>query len=151
MTANLPKKGELEIQQSKLTAVDNQYPHRDYEISVTLPEFTCLCPITGYPDFATIQVKYIPDGQVIELKSLKLYIWSYRDQGAFHEAVTNRILDDLARATRPRYMRLEARFNVRGGIFTTVVAEHRRRGWRPPPPLMLDSLPAANSRTTHGA
>ena len=124
MTVNLPKKGELEIQQSKLAAVDNQYPHRDYEISVTLPEFTCLCPITGYPDFATIQVKYIPDGQVIELKSLKLYINRYRDQSHFHEAVTNKILDDLVACCRPRWMEVVGDFNVRGNVKTVVRAEH---------------------------
>ena len=124
MTANLPKKGELEIQQSRLTAVDNQYPHRDYEISVTLPEFTCLCPITGYPDFATIQVKYIPDRQIIELKSLKLYINQYRDQSHFHEAVTNKILDDLVVCCQPRWMEVVGDFNVRGNVKTVVRAEH---------------------------
>src|SRR5690606_13017507 len=85
----------------------------------------------GQPDFATLKLEYVPDRLCVELKSLKLYIWSYRDEGAFHEAVTNRILDDLVAATRPRYLRLEARFNVRGGIWTTVVAEHRKRGRRP--------------------
>jgi len=95
-----------------------------------IPEFTCLCPMTGQPDFATLVLDYVPDALCVELRSLKLYVWSYRDQGAFHEAVTNKILDDLARATRPRLMRLEARFNVRGGIYTTVIAEHRKRGWR---------------------
>ena len=113
-----------------------------------IPEFTCLCPVTGQPDYAILLLDYVPDRSCVELKSLKLYVWSYRDQGAFHEAVTNRILDDLARATRPRYMRLEARFNVRGGIFTTVVAEHRRRGWRPPASVALDALPAADPRAT---
>lgn len=111
-----------------------------------IPEFTCLCPVTGQPDFAFLLLDYVPDRRCVELKSLKLYVWSYRDLGAFHEAVTNRILDDLARATRPRFMRLEARFNVRGGIFTSVVAEHRRRGWRPLPPVALDTLPAADPR-----
>ena len=95
-----------------------------------IPVFTCLCPKTGQPDFATLHLEYVPDAKCVELKSLKLYIWSYRDEGAFHEAVTNKILDDLVRATRPRYMRLEARFNVRGGIHTTVVAEHRKEGWQ---------------------
>ena len=95
-----------------------------------IPEFTCVCPMTGQPDFATLLLDYVPHRRCVELKSLKLYIWSYRDEGAFHEAVTNRILHDLARATRQRYMRLEARFNVRGGIHTSVVAEHRKRGWR---------------------
>ena len=87
-------------------------------------------PRTGQPDFATLELEYVPDASCVELKSLKLYIWSYRNEGAFHEAVTNRILDDLVRATRPRFMRLTARFNVRGGIATSVVAEHRKRGWK---------------------
>ena len=95
-----------------------------------IPEFTCVCPMTGQPDFATLTLDYVADRLCVELKSLKQYIWSYRDEGAFHEAVTNRILDDLVRATRPRYMRLTARFNVRGGIATAVVAEHRKRGWK---------------------
>lgn len=97
--------------------------------------------MTGQPDFATLVLDYIPDKICVELKSLKLYVWSYREQGAFHEAVTNRILDDLVTATKPRFMRLAARFNVRGGIFTTIVAEHRKRGWRSPPYVALDALP----------
>ena len=105
-----------------------------------IPEFTCLCPKTGQPDFATIELDYIPDRKCVELKSLKLYMWSYRDEGAFHEAVTNRILDDLAAATKPRYMRLTARFYVRGGIFTTVVAETRKRGWRMGEKIDLDAM-----------
>jgi len=100
-----------------------------------IPEFTCLCPMTGQPDFATLVLDYVPERLCVELKALKLYVWSFRDEGAFHEAVTNRILDDLVRATKPRYMRLEARFNVRGGIYTTVVAEHRKKGWRGEPAL----------------
>ena len=95
-----------------------------------IPEFTCLCPMTGQPDFATLVLDYVPDRLCVELKSLKLYVWSYRDEGAFHEAATNKILDDLVSATKPRYMRLEARFNVRGGIYTSVIAEHRKKGWR---------------------
>ena len=95
-----------------------------------IPEFTCVCPMTGQPDFATLVLDYVPDKLCVELKSLKLYIWSYRDQGTFHEAVANKILDDLVRATQPRLMHLEARFNVRGGIYTTVIAEHRKKGWR---------------------
>ena len=110
---------------------DNPSPGRDYLIHMEIPEFTCLCPLTGQPDFARLGLDYIPDQKCLELKSLKLYIWSYRNQGAFHEAVTNRMLDDLARAARPRFMRLRAQFNVRGGIFTTVVAEHRKKGWKP--------------------
>ena len=94
-----------------------------------IPEFTCLCPKTGQPDFATLVLDYVPDKRCLELKSLKLYVWSYRDKGAFHEAVTNRILDDLLTALAPRFIRLTARFYVRGGIFTSVVAEHAKRGW----------------------
>jgi len=109
----------------------NPSPGRDYLIHMEVPEFTCLCPKTGQPDFARLILDYIPDRTCVELKSLKLYFWSYRNEGAFHEAVTNGILDDLAAATRPRYMRLTARFYVRGGIFTTVVAEHRKKGWKP--------------------
>jgi len=115
----------------------NPNPGRDFRIHMDIPEFTCLCPMTGQPDFATLQLDYVPDRKCVELKSLKLYVWSFRDQGAYHEAVTNRILDDLVAATRPRWMRLSARFNVRGGIFTTVVAEHRRKGWKPEAPLEL--------------
>ena len=96
-----------------------------------IPEFTCLCPKTGQPDFATLFLDYIPDKICVELKSLKLYVGSYRNQGAFHEAVTNRMLDDLVKATQPRFMRLTARFYVRGGIFTTVAAEHGKKGWKP--------------------
>ena len=114
----------------RLQTFANPAPERDYRIRMEIPEFTCVCPMTGQPDFATLSLEYIPDRACVELKSLKLYIWSYRDQGAFHEAVTNRILDDLVRATRPRYLRLEARFNVRGGIHTSVVAEHRKKGWQ---------------------
>jgi 7-cyano-7-deazaguanine reductase len=129
-----------------LQTFPNPTPGRDYRIHVEIPEFTCLCPVTGQPDFAVLALDYVPDRACVELKSLKLYIWSYRDQGAFHEAVTNRILDDLARALRPRYMRLTARFNVRGGLFTTVVVEHRKPGWRPPQPVQLDALPDAEPR-----
>ena len=93
-----------------------------------IPEFTCLCPKTGQPDFATLTLDYVPEKRCVELKSLKLYVWSFRNEGAFHEAVTNRILDDLVAATEPRYMKLTARFFVRGGIFTTVVAQHVKRG-----------------------
>jgi 7-cyano-7-deazaguanine reductase len=102
---------------------------RDYTISIEVPEFTCLCPKTGQPDFATLELEYVPDKLCIELKSLKLYVWSFRNQGAFHEAVTNEILDDLVAAVAPRFMRLTAQFNVRGGLYTTVHAEHRSPGW----------------------
>jgi 7-cyano-7-deazaguanine reductase len=125
---------------SKLQTFPNPVPARDYRIHMEIPEFSCLCPMTGQPDFATLQVDYVPDRKCVELKSLKLYVWSYRDQGAYHEAVTNRIVDDLAAAMQPRYLRLTARFNVRGGIFTTVVAEYRKRGWRPSPRVDLESI-----------
>jgi 7-cyano-7-deazaguanine reductase len=114
----------------RLQTFPNPAPERDYRIHMEIPEFTCVCPMTGQPDFATLVLDYIPDRACVELKSLKLYIWSYRSEGAFHEAVTNRILEDLAKATKPRYMRLEAKFNVRGGIYTSVVAEHRKKGWK---------------------
>ena len=130
---------------AELDTVPNPTPRRDYRIHMEIPEFTCLCPKTGQPDFATLYLDYVPDRMCVELKSLKLYVWSYRNQGAFHEAVTNRMLDDLAAATRPRFMRLTAKFFVRGGIFTTVVAEHRKKGWRPQATVSLDSLPAQRS------
>lgn len=107
----------------------NPAPQRDYTIRIAIPEFSCLCPKTGQPDFAHLDLEYVPDQACIELKSLKLYIWSFRDQGAFHEAVTNRILDDIVLACRPRYARLTAKFNVRGGTYPTVVVEHRAPGW----------------------
>ena len=116
----------------RLETFKNPAPERDYRIHMEMPEFTCLCPMTGQPDFATLVLDYVPDRKCVELKSLKLYVWSFRSEGHFHEAVTNRILDDLVRATRPRYMRLEAKFNVRGGIYTTVIAEHAKRGFRKP-------------------
>ena len=122
---------------SGLELFDNPNPERDYCIQVRIPEFTCLCPKTGQPDFATLFLDYVPDQCCIELKSLKIYIWSYRDQGAVHEAVTNRILDDLATACRPRYMRVKAQFNVRGGLYTNVVAEHRKPGWEAAPAAAL--------------
>jgi 7-cyano-7-deazaguanine reductase len=120
-----------------LETFDNPRPERDFVIRIRMPEFTCLCPKTGQPDFATLFLEYVPDARCVELKSLKLYVWSFRDQGAFHEAVTNEILDDLVRATAPRFMRLTARFNVRGGIYTHVVAEHRAEGWAPAEPVAL--------------
>jgi len=114
----------------QLQTFPNPTPRRDYRIHMEIPEFTCLCPKTGQPDFAALTLDYVPDRLCVELKSLKLYIWSYRNEGAFHEADTNRILDDLVRATKPRHMQLTARFNVRGGIYTTVFAQHTRRGWK---------------------
>jgi 7-cyano-7-deazaguanine reductase len=121
----------------ELATFANPAPDRDYTIRMSIPEFTCLCPMTGQPDFATLELEYVPDALCVELKSLKLYIWSFRDRGAFHEAVTNEILDHLAASVTPRFMRLTARFNVRGGIYTAVVAERRQRGWAPAPPVAL--------------
>jgi 7-cyano-7-deazaguanine reductase len=121
----------------ELETFDNPQPERDYTIRINIPEFTCLCPKTGQPDFAEMTLEYVPDKRCVELKALKMYIWSFRDQGAFHEAVTNEILQDLVNATQPRYMRLTAEFNVRGGIYTTVVADHRAEGWQSPAPITL--------------
>ncbi len=126
-----------------LDTFPNPHPGRDYLIEIEMPEFTCLCPKTGQPDFATLTLEYVPDLKCVELKSLKLYIWSFRDEGHFHEDVTNRILSDLVAATNPRYMRLKARFNVRGGIYTTVTAEHRQSGWTPPPLGLARETPGA--------
>jgi 7-cyano-7-deazaguanine reductase len=120
-----------------LETFPNPQPERDYAIRIRVPEFTCLCPKTGQPDFAELTLEYVPAGLCVELKSLKLYVWSYRDEGAFHEAVTNRILEDLVAVVAPRFMRLTADFNVRGGIYTTVVCEHRAEGWRIPEPVQL--------------
>jgi len=129
-----------------LETFDNPNPERDYHIHMEIPEFTCLCPKTGQPDFATLTLDYIADRQCVELKSLKMYVWSFRNEGAFHEAVTNRILNDLVAATQPRFMRLTAKFYVRGGIFTNVVAEHRKPGWEPQPRVDLTAF-EANSNT----
>lgn len=122
---------------SALETFPNPSPERDYTIRMSIPEFTCLCPKTGQPDFATLELEYVPDAACVELKSLKLYIWSFRDRGAFHEAVTNEILGHLVAATQPRFMRLTARFNVRGGIYTTVVAQHQKPGWKAVPAIDL--------------
>lgn len=118
-----------------LTSIEtfpNPKPDADYTIRMTMPEFTCLCPKTGQPDFAVLELEYVADQRCVELKSLKQYIWSFRDRGAFHEAVTNEIADHLAEATDPRFMRLTAKFNVRGGIYTTIVATRGQKGWQPP-------------------
>ena len=122
---------------TQLETFANPAPERDYTIRMRLPEFTCLCPKTGQPDFATLRLEYVPDRSCVELKSLKLYLWSFRDRGAFHEAVTNEIAAQLAAAVVPRFLRLTAEFNVRGGIYTTVIAEHRQSGWSPPAPVAL--------------
>ncbi len=123
--------------EKSLETFANPAPDRDYTIRMSLPEFTCLCPRTGQPDFATLELEYVPDRLCVELKSLKLYLWSFRDRGAFHEAVSNEIASDLGAALSPRFLRLTARFNVRGGITTTIVVERRRPGWEPGSPVHL--------------
>ena len=120
-----------------LETFPNPQPERQYTIRMRIPEFTCLCPKTGQPDFAELHLEYVPDQTCVELKSLKLYVWSFRNEGAFHEAVTNRMLDDLVAATAPRFMRLTAEFGVRGGIWTNVIAEHRAPGWTAAPKVEL--------------
>jgi 7-cyano-7-deazaguanine reductase len=120
-----------------LETFPNPSPETDYTIRIRIPEFTCLCPKTGQPDFAEILIEYVPDARCIELKSLKLYMWSFRDEGAFHEAVTNRMMRELRDRLDPRFLRVAADFNVRGGIYTTVVAEHRRPGWTAAPRVEL--------------
>ncbi len=128
----------MSTQASKaLDTFDNPNPERDYTIHIDTPEFTCLCPLTGQPDFATIEISYVPDLLCLELKALKLYFWSYRDEGAFHEAVTNQILSDLVAAINPRFMRVNADFNVRGGVYTRIVVEHRAADWLAPQPVEL--------------
>lgn len=120
-----------------LETFSNPQSERDYTIRFDIPEFTCLCPKTGQPDFATIKIEYVPAKLCVELKSLKLYMWSFRDEGAFHEAITNRILEDLVQAISPNFMRVRAEFYVRGGIYTTVVAEHRNEAWIAPEVINL--------------
>ena len=120
-----------------LETFTNPQPGRNYTIRIEVPEFTCLCPKTGQPDFATIIIEYVPDQTCVELKALKLYMWTFRERGAFHEAVTNEILDDLVKATAPNFMRIRAEFNVRGGIYTTVIAEHRNPEWNIPEQVNL--------------
>ena len=119
-------------QTSKVLEVfPNPKPSRDYTIHIESPEFTCLCPKTGQPDFATLKLEYIPDAFCVELKSWKIYLWSYRNEGGFHEDLTNKILDDLVEALNPRYICLTADFNVRGGIYTTITAKHHGPDWSP--------------------
>ena len=138
---NITLLGNLSAQPSKaLEAFPNPNTHRDFHIHMEIPEFTCLCPKTGQPDFAVINLDYIPDQQCVELKSLKLYIVSFRNEGCFHEAVTNRILDDLVAAIQPKFMRVTAKFYVRGGIFTTIITEHRQLGWQPLPHVDLKQI-----------
>ncbi|MEM7563248.1 MAG: preQ(1) synthase [Pseudomonadota bacterium] len=120
-----------------LDTFENPNPERDYTIHIDTPEFTCLCPLTGQPDFASIDIEYVPDQRCLELKSLKLYFWSYRDEGAFHEAVTNQMLSDMVAAISPRFMRINAEFNVRGGVYTRIVVEHRADNWVAPEKVEL--------------
>ncbi len=122
---------------TQLETFPNPKPEIDYTIRMSIPEFNCLCPKTGQPDFATLQLEYVPDARCVELKSLKSYVWSFRDRGAFHEAVTNEIADALAAVTTPRFMKLTAVFNVRGGIYTTIVATRRQSNWTPEPTIEL--------------
>ena len=122
---------------TELETFPNPAPQNDYTIRITMPEFTCLCPKTGQPDFATLKLEYVPDQQCLELKALKLYIWSFRDRGCFHEAVTNEIMGQMVAATTPRFLRLTAEFYVRGGVYTTVVAQLRAAGWTPPSEVVL--------------
>jgi 7-cyano-7-deazaguanine reductase len=121
----------------ELHVFPNPAPERDYVIRFEVPEFTCNCPLTGQPDFAQFTIEMVADELCIELKSLKMYFWSYRNEGAFHEKVTNTILDDIVQATAPRFARIHAIWNVRGGIYTTVTAEHRKKGWKPQPAVEL--------------
>jgi 7-cyano-7-deazaguanine reductase len=120
-----------------LDTFDNPQRDRDYTIRIDTPEFTCLCPLTDQPDFATVLIEYIADKKCLELKSLKMYFWSYRDKGAFHEAITNKMLSDFVEAIEPRFMRVSADFNVRGGVYTKIIAEHRAAGWVAPEPVCL--------------
>ena len=120
-----------------LETFPNPNPERDYEIEFECPEFTCVCPKTGQPDFAELELEYVPGQRCVELKALKMYIWSFRDEGAFHEDVTNQILNKLVEVCSPRFMRLTAEFNVRGGVYTTVVVEHRASDWKTPEKVEL--------------
>ncbi len=120
-----------------LDSFENPRPARDFTIRIDIPEFTCLCPMTGQPDFAKIMIEYVPHKLCVELKSLKLYMWSFREQGAFHEAVTNEMLDDIVAVISPNFMRIKAEFNVRGGIYTTIIAEHRNDDWKAPETVNL--------------
>ncbi|MEP7069876.1 MAG: preQ(1) synthase [Usitatibacter sp.] len=144
----MPESSPVATSSKSLETFANPAQGRDYAIHMQIPEFTCLCPKTGQPDFATLLLDYVPDALCVELKSLKLYIWSFRNEGKFHEAVTNEILEELVTATAPRFMRLTAKFFVRGGIFTTVVAEHRKPGWEAPARVDLhqfDSQPSTHT------
>jgi 7-cyano-7-deazaguanine reductase len=119
----------------------NPAPERDYVIQFQIPEFTCLCPLTGQPDFAHFVIDIVADRLCVELKSLKMYMWSFRDEGAFHEKVTNDILSHIVGVSQPRFARITARWYVRGGIYTNVIAEHRKKGWKPLPAVALPEMP----------
>ena len=129
---------------TELAVFPNPAPGRDYLVHIECPEFTCLCPLTGQPDFATLVLDYIPGKVNLELKALKLYLWSFRDRGVFHEAVTNEIVDQMVARLKPRFLRLTAKWYVRGGLFTTVVVEHRKQGWKPAPGTPLGTGPASS-------
>jgi len=122
---------------TELLAFPNPNPERDYTIRIDIPEFSCICPVTGHPDYAHLLLEYIADEKCVELKSLKMYLWTFRERGAYHEAVTNEILGKLADLLNPRFMRLIAKFNVRGGIYTDVIAEHRQADWEAPSAVVL--------------
>jgi 7-cyano-7-deazaguanine reductase len=126
-----------------LQVFPNPAPKRDYAIQFQIPEFTCRCPLTGQPDFAHFTIDMVADKLCVELKSLKLYMWSYRNEGAFHEKVTNDIVDDIVKATNPRFVRITAKWYVRGGIYTNLVAEYRKKGWKPQPVVQLPRFEAA--------
>ncbi len=137
---------------TELPVFPNPAPARDYLVHIESPEFTCLCPLTGQPDFATLVLDYVPDKLNLELKGLKLYFWSFRDRGVFHEAVTNEIVDQMVARIKPRFLRLTAKWYVRGGLFTTVIAEHRKRGWKPAPgtPLGAASVTESGNPSVRG-
>lgn len=125
------------VPSKELQVFPNPAPKRDYVIQFQIPEFTCHCPLTGQPDFAHITIDMVADKLCVELKSLKMYMWSFRNEGAFHEKVTNDIVEEIVRVTDPRFVRITAKWYVRGGIFTNVIAEHRKKGWKPQPVVQL--------------
>jgi 7-cyano-7-deazaguanine reductase len=132
------------VPSKELQVFANPAPKRDYAIQFQIPEFTCNCPLTGQPDFAHFTIDMVADKLCVELKSLKMYMWSYRNEGAFHEKVTNDIVDDIVRATDPRFIRITAKWYVRGGIYTNVVAEHRKKGWKPQPAVEMPQHASAS-------
>ena len=131
------------VPSKQLDVFANPSAHRDYVIQFQIPEFTCHCPLTGQPDFAAFTIDIVADKLCVELKSLKMYMWSFRNEGAFHEKVTNDILDDIVKATQPRFARITAKWYVRGGIYTNVVAEHRKKGWKPQALVLMPEHPTA--------